>query len=103
MPALVPLARHTMGLAPEPTEAQRAQHDRVLALCSETLAAHDYFAGASFTAADIMMETYLTAVTRFAAPTLSSHPGLAAYQQRLHARPAWRRANEVTDGHVPTS
>lgn len=57
------------------------------------LARADWFAGAEFTAADIMMSFPVeAAATR--ADGLRQRPRLASFLDRIHARPAWQRALE---------
>jgi glutathione S-transferase len=53
-----------------------------------------WFAGAEFTAADVMMSFPLEAAAQRAGLTASSHPALWAWLERIHARPAYRRALE---------
>jgi glutathione S-transferase len=71
--------------APPNPESRSA---RAAALIEARLGEADYFAGARFTAADIMM-----CLPRFfAGHDLSDRPNTAAYLDRIRARPAWRRA-----------
>ncbi|MBI1197164.1 MAG: glutathione S-transferase [Phenylobacterium sp.] len=53
----------------------------------------EWFAGAEFTAADIMMSFPLEAAAERAGARLG-RPRLAAFLKRIHARPAYRRALE---------
>ena len=55
------------------------------------LAERDWFAGASFTAADVMMSFPLEAAAQRAGLD-ASYPRLQGLLQRMHARPAYRRA-----------
>ncbi len=57
------------------------------------LAQHDWFAGAEFTAADVMMSFPLEAAAQSAGLNIG-RPRLHTLLQRLHARPAYRRALE---------
>jgi glutathione S-transferase len=52
-----------------------------------------WFAGEDFTAADIMMSFPLEAAAARAS-ALTGRPKLGAFLERLHARPAYRRALE---------
>jgi glutathione S-transferase len=97
MPALTPIIRHTLGVAPEPTQAQRGLQQTVLSLCNEALAERDYFGGTEFSAADIMMETYLTLASRFVAQDYSHCTRLHAFLDRMRAREGHRRAKEVAE------
>ncbi len=57
------------------------------------LAAHTWFAGEEFTAADVQMSFPLE-VSVVRAGSGSSRPRSAAFIERIHARPAYRRALE---------
>lgn len=56
------------------------------------LARTEWFAGSHFTAADIQMSFPLEAAA--ARATLQAHPRIAAFLDRIHTRPAYRRALE---------
>jgi glutathione S-transferase len=55
------------------------------------------FAGADFTAADIIMLFPLTTMRVFAPRDISGNPNVLAYLQRIGARPAYRRAMQKGD------
>jgi glutathione S-transferase len=57
------------------------------------LAAHSWFAGEEFTAADVQMSFPLEAAAARAGLN-ASRPRLMAFLERIHARPAYRRALE---------
>jgi glutathione S-transferase len=57
------------------------------------LAAHSWFAGEEFTAADVQMSFPLEAAASRAGLD-SSRPHLAAFLDRIHARGAYKRALE---------
>lgn len=59
----------------------------------EELAATGWFAGPSFSAADIMMSFPLEAAASRALD-LAAYPNIARFLQTIHARPAWKRALE---------
>lgn len=65
-----------------------------LAAVEAHLAAFAYFAGSSFTAADVMMVFPFTTLRRFRALDLDPYPALRDYLARVEARPAYRRAME---------
>jgi len=67
---------------------------RQLAFMEAQLQQFPWFAGAEFTAADVMMSFPLEAAVQRAGLTASSHPALWAWLERIHARPAYRRALE---------
>lgn len=54
------------------------------------LGASEWFAGSEFSAADVQMSFPLEAAA--AGADLSSHPRITAFLERIHARPAYRRA-----------
>jgi glutathione S-transferase len=72
--------------------ALRARSDRAFALIEKTLGTHDYFAGSSLTAADIIMLFPLTTMRAFVPRDLAPYPNIQAYLQRIGARPAYQRA-----------
>lgn len=51
-----------------------------------------WFAGAEFTAADVMMVFPFTTMRHFLAYDLAPYAAIGAYLQRIEARPAYRRA-----------
>ena len=56
-----------------------------------------YLAGANFTAADIMILFPLTTMRLFAPRELAPYPNIAAYLQKIGARPAFQTAMEKAD------
>ena len=56
------------------------------------LAAHDWFAGDAFTAADVQMSFPLEAAQARAGLNAQDHPRLTDWLARIHARPAYQRA-----------
>jgi glutathione S-transferase len=69
----------------------------VMDLIEARLAEADYFAGAEFTAADIIMVFSLTTMRYFMPLDLTPYPAILAYLQRIGAREAYRRAMEKGD------
>jgi len=65
--------------------------DRNLDFMEGELAKSDWFAGAQFSAADIQMSFPLEAA-RARGGLDAKHPRLMAFLERIHARPAYRRA-----------
>lgn len=68
------------------------QLDNHIAYWDSELARTGWFAGDQFSAADIMMSFPLEAAAARAGA--GSKPRIADFLQRIHARPAWRRALE---------
>lgn len=75
----------------------KARRDAGFALVEARLAAVPYFAGDSFTAADIMMVFPLTTMRAFSKRTLDVYPAIRAYLARIGARPAYQRAMRKGD------
>jgi len=65
---------------------------RQLAYMEAELATSDWFAGNSFSAADVMMSFPLEAAGKRAGLEAARYPKLAAFVDRIHARPAYQRA-----------
>jgi len=59
----------------------------------------DYFAGDRFTAADVYLGSQLGWATQWGA--MEVRPAIAAYLERITARPAAVRAKEIDDKLVP--
>jgi glutathione S-transferase len=65
---------------------------QMLSFIDGRLADVPYFAGADFTAADIMMTFPFTTMRRFLDYDLAPYPRIGAYLERIAARPAYRKA-----------
>ena len=72
-------------------ESEIANH---LGYVEEWINSRDFFVGKSLTGADIAM-SFVAEVAR-AQRKLQGHPGLGAWLERIHQRPAWKRALEKT-------
>ena len=70
------------------------QIDQHLAFMEGELQHRDWFAGPEFTAADVQMSFPLEAAHARAGLTAQTHPRLADWLARIHARPAYQRAIE---------
>ena len=77
--------------------ASRERLDRAFDLVEARTKEAQYFAGAEFTAADIMMGFSLTTMRYFLPYDLARLPSLRAYLKRIGERPAYRRAMEKGD------
>lgn len=93
------VARATGGKAPRgaETDGQRAMH-----YADDFLAAHPWFGGSQFTAADIMMVFPVSYAIRMNVADPAKYPRIAAWQQKVEARPAFKRmlAAARPDGRV---
>jgi glutathione S-transferase len=97
LPALTPIIRHRIAAGPAPSEAQIGFNAAVLGLCDDALGEHDYFGGSAFSAADIMMETYLVLAARFSEAAYARHGRLPRFLERIHGRAGFIRASEITE------
>ena len=65
---------------------------KMLAFVDESIAGHAYFAGDTFTAADVMMTFPFTTMRRYLDYDLAPHANIHAWLERIEARPAYRKA-----------
>lgn len=65
---------------------------QMLAFVDGQLADRAYFVGDTFTAADVMMVFPFTTMREFLEYDLAPYPNVAAYLERIEARPAYRKA-----------
>ena len=72
----------------------------MLAFVDSELAVTPWFAGAEFTAADVMMTFAFTTMRYFLEYDLSPYPHILAYLARVEARPAYRKAMELAGPKV---
>jgi len=70
----------------------RERMKQMLAFVDSELAAGPWFAGAEFTAADVMMVFPFTTMRLFLDYDLAPYPNILAYLQRVEARPAYQKA-----------
>ena len=75
----------------------------VLKFAESHLAAHPYFGGASFSAADIMMHALPVMAGSLPGIDMAQYPRLVAWRQTVEARPAFLRASAAAlpDGKAP--
>ena len=73
---------------------------QMLAFVDGELAASPWFAGAEFTAADIMMTFAFTTMRYFLEYDLSPYPKILAYLARVEARPAYCKAMNLAGPKV---
>jgi len=79
------------------TRISRERCERSWQMVEARLGAVPYFAGAEFTAADIIMVFVLTTMRVFVPRDISGNPNVLAYLQRIGARPAYVRAMQKGD------
>jgi glutathione S-transferase len=70
---------------------------QMLAYVDAELGAGPYFAGAAFTAADVMMLFPFTTMRLFLDYDLAPYPNILGYMKRIEARPAYRRAMALAE------
>ncbi len=99
MPAgMIELVLGVLGMADqEAVQPLRARADRGYALAEKRLGVATWFAGDTFTAADIMMLFPLTTMRVFAPRDLGPYPNIRAYLARVGERPAFQRASKKGD------
>jgi glutathione S-transferase len=77
------------------------RRERAFVLIEARLGETPYFAGETFTAADIIMVFPLTTMRVFAPLDLSPFPNIRAYLQRIGERPGYQRAMKAGDPGLP--
>ncbi len=80
--------------------ALRARGDRAYEMVEKRLGQADYFAGKTFSAADIIMLFPLTTMRAFVPRDLSGYPHIRAYLKRIGERPAYQRAMKKGDPNM---
>jgi glutathione S-transferase len=97
--AMARMITASAGIGAENPVARVMQAREVAAFAQieRRLAEAAYFAGDSFTAADIMMSFPLTTMRLFMPTDLSGAPHTTAYLARIAARPAYQRAMQKAD------
>ena len=73
----------------------RERMNQMLAFVDAEIATGPWFAGAEFTAADVMMVFPFTTLRNFLDYDLAPYANLLAYVRRIEARPAYRKAMSV--------
>jgi glutathione S-transferase len=89
------LSRVAEASASPVTARIRDRVKQMLAFVDAELANGPWFAGAEFTAADVMMAFPFTTMRHFLDYDLAPHPNIVAYLKRIEARPAYRKAMAV--------
>ncbi len=75
----------------------RARIAQLMAFTDARLAAVPFVAGARFTAADVMMTFPFTMTRQFVPVDVEGHPHIAAYIERMEARPGYQRCRAIVD------
>jgi len=81
--------------------AALARFELVFSLVEKRLGEAPYLAGPQLTAADIMTVFSLTTMRTFKPYDLSPWPNILVYLERIGARPAYRRAMQKAEPHMP--
>ena len=74
---------------------------QMLAFVDVELGAGPWFAGAEFTAADVMMAFPFTTMKHFLDVDIATYPNIVAYVQRIESRPAYQKAMMLAGPKVP--
>lgn len=94
LPSLISMYVGLAGAPESPfTGRMAAERDKAASLIESHLAAHDYFAGNTFTAADCLMGFQIVGMG--ARGELASRPATKAWLDRVTARPAYKAMLEV--------
>ena len=91
------LSRIPEASASPVTARIRERMKQMLAFVDSELAAGPWFAGAEFTAADVMMVFPFTTMRLFLDYDLAPYRNILAYLERIAARPAYRKAMSLAD------
>ena len=86
------LSRVPEAAASPVTRRVRDRMQQMLSFVDAELGAGPWFAGANFTAADIMMVFPFTTMRHFLDYDVAPYANILAYLERIAARPAYRRA-----------
>ena len=89
------LSRVPEASASPVTARVRERMKQMLAFIDAELGSGPWFAGANFTAADVMMVFPFTTLRNFLDYDLAPHANIAAYLKRIEARPAYQKAMSV--------
>jgi len=103
-PAEQAITNHSMGF--EVTEQQSrmagyGSYDTMVDVLERAVAAHPYIAGDRFTAADVYVGAQVGWGTQFG--TLPKRDAFVAYVERVTAREAHKRANELDNALMPAA
>jgi len=80
----------------------RGRNDRMMDYLDQELALRPYFAGAEFTAADLMMSFIFPVYERFLQRPLAPYPNIVNYMRRIEVRPAYAKAMALANPEAAT-
>ena len=92
------VSNQAMGWVPTPERERMfgyGNFDRVIAVLDELFSLRDYVCGNRFTAADVYVGSQIMFPMQF--NMLPERESFLKYRDRLQARPAYKRANEIDD------
>jgi glutathione S-transferase len=92
------VSNQAMGWVPTPERERMfgyGNFDRVVAVLDELFTLRDYVCGDRFTAADVYVGSQIMFPMQF--NMLPERDSFVKYRDRLQARPAYKRANEIDD------
>ena len=101
-PAEQAITDKAMGLTPTDQQQRMAgygHYDLMVDVLEKAVMAHSYIAGDRFTAADVYVGSQVAWGTQFG--TLPKRDAFAGYVERLTARDAYKRANEIDNALMP--
>jgi len=97
-PVEAAVSNQVMGWTPTPERERMfgyGNFDRVVAVLDELLSLRDYVCGDRFTAADVYVGSQIMFPMQF--KMLPEKDSFLRYRDRLSARPAYKRGNEIDD------
>ena len=100
-PVEAAVSNKAMGWTPTPERERMfgyGNFDRVIAVLDELFSLRDYVCGSRFTAADVYVGSQIMFPMQFG--MLPERNSFLRYRDRLQARPAYKRANQIDDEAV---
>ena len=98
------ITNKSMGVAPTADQQRMAGYgnfDLTASVLEQAITGKPYVAGDRFTAADVYVGSGIGWYTQFG--LLEKTPVFAGYLDRIHARPAFRRASELDDAAIKSA
>jgi glutathione S-transferase len=97
-PVEAAVTNHAAGFDPAPEKGRMfgyGSYDQAIDVFEQAVARNDYIAGGTFTMADVYVGSQVIWGTQFG--TIPKRDAFAAYAERLQARDAYKRGNELDD------